>query len=761
MKRTVTRYAYNKLAQSFNEKIEHKTGELKYILAMFPYPSGVLHVGHLRNYALTDFFTRYYHLKGYKVLHPMGFDAFGLPAENAAIERKISPKEWTLNNIETMKKTMKNLNFLFDWDRLMATCDESYVGLQQKLFIEMWQKGIIIQKEDFVNWDPKENTVLANEQIDENGFGWRSGVKIEKRRIKQWFIKIKEFAEDLLNDLNGLDWPESIKKMQENWIGKQVGFNVDFHTKNGEIITLFVEKLDLLSRTVMIFVPLEISYALNAKQTIHNLNSKEKKEIETLLFQNREIKIFMDEKISSNIFITKEEDLRFISIENQNIDVCEIAKPHNNDFLDLNMLSHIEYKMKDWCISRQRYWGCPIPLIYCKSCGVVPAETPVILPENVSFQGKSLESNSDWLNVSCPQCGDLAKRETDTLDTFFDSSWYFLRFCSFDNMEEAWDKRVCPVDLYIGGAEHAVMHLLYARFFVKFFHNKIGFKEPFKKLINQGMVCMKSYFCKKNKQYYYPDEVIEKDGMFFVKVEGVLEQVIVGPVEKMSKSKKNCIQLDKSLETYGSDTLRFAILSDSPPEKTMEWNENAVRGCFKFISKIWDFVETIDTSIGDFEGDSMNEDNYLSSQSKNFIYLLENSVKLFAMNLYITNLRMFFDLLENQIIYLPQEQIQFKCGKSILKKYLIDFLICLWPVCPLLASNCLEKFNINLSLVDFPFGEAAASFTKIGIQINGKTRGELLVTDKNNVEKDAAKIVGLDQYIKVIYVEGKIINFII
>ena len=661
-----------------------------YVLEMWPYPSGKCHVGHLRNYSIGDVIARFFTAKDYNVLHPMGWDAFGLPAENAAIANKSHPGTWTYANIEVMKKQLKAIGLSYDWSREITSCDPKYYQHEQKFFIDLFHKGLAYQKESIVNWDPIDQTVLANEQV-ENGRGWRSGALVEKKYLKQWFLKITDYNEELLNDLDNLEgWPDNVKTMQRNWIGKSEGANFHFNViETAEKIEVYTTTPEAIFGATFVAVAYNHPFVNKVKKTpevqafidkcTHNSTSEsdiekaEKEAVFTEFFaehpfdKNIKLPIILanfvlmeygtgalygcpahdqrDFELTQvtpglaikNVILSNDASVKPVIASslslrcNLSYKPLEIATPAmqarndettayiyspddimiNSSFLDGMTVKEareaaikkfeelglgtrtINYRLRDWGISRQRYWGCPIPIIYCDKCGTLPVPTsdlPVELPEHISFDkpGNPLDHHPSWKYVNCPQCQGAATRETDTFDTFFESSWYFARFCN-THSDEMVDTKDCdywmPVDQYIGGVEHAILHLLYSRFFTKAMAD-VGYlnnREPFKNLLTQGMVLHATYKDKEGK-WLYPTDVEAKDGKFFHKITG--EEATQGKLEKMSKSKLNVVDLDLMLETYGADAIRMFVLSDSPAERDLEWSIAGIEGCRKFIARL-------------------------------------------------------------------------------------------------------------------------------------------------------------------------------
>ena len=636
-------------------------GNARYILEMFPYPSGKIHVGHARNYVLGDVLARHGWAKGREVLHPIGWDAFGLPAENAAFKHGVHPSVWTYKNAEEMAENLKKLGLSYDWSREIFSCDSDYYVHEQRMFLQFLKAGLVERKTAIVNWDPVEKTVLANEQVVD-GRGWRSGALVEQKPLAQWFLKITHFKESLLEDLNSLDdWPEKVKLMQKNWIGRSEGARVSFKVEGREeTIDVFTTRPDTLFGAS--FIGLSPDHPLAQALAKNNSNIQsflawcsdnraqalvddvvDKRAYATDLFTdhplwaNERLPVYIVSYVMMDygtgaIFGCPAHDSRDFEIAKQmDLPILPVIDPldaHdfnesayegegllvNSKFLDglsvkdakRRVVEELEaknrgrrevsWRLRDWGVSRQRYWGCPIPMIHCENCGPQPVpdqDLPVFLPEDVSFDvpGNPLDHHPSWKNVLCPKCGQEARRETDTLDTFFDSSWYFLRFCS-PHSKDAFDpeaaKAWMPVDQYIGGIEHAILHLLYARFFVRAL-KKSGYDvpcvEPFKRLFNQGMVGHKTFQDEKGR-WHYPSDVVETQKNVWVhKDTGA--PVTIGRIEKMSKSKCNVISIDSVVSEVGADATRFFLLSDTPPEKDMIWTKEGIEGSWRYISRIW------------------------------------------------------------------------------------------------------------------------------------------------------------------------------
>ncbi|MDA9598914.1 leucine--tRNA ligase, partial [Candidatus Pelagibacter sp.] len=643
-----------------------------YCLEMFPYPSGKIHMGHVRNYTIGDVLSRYKTLRGYNVLHPMGWDSFGMPAENAAKQNNLNPKNWTESNIKTMKSQLKQLGLSIDWDKEISTCSADYYKHQQKLFLELYDKGLVYRKESYVNWDPIDKTVLANEQVID-GKGWRSGAIVERKKLNQWFFKISNFSDELLKGLDTLnEWPEKVKTMQKNWIGKSLGCEIDFKIEGSKEINLikcFTTRPDTLFGfsflAVSIDHPLSKYYEDNSEfkdfkkecsktgtteesiaqatkigfktnllainpldnsikvpvyfanfvlmdygfgavfgcpahdQRDFDFAKKYKLEIKTVVKPDNENDNFIvkDEAYSGPGTLINSKFLDGLKVPSQSID--ETIK-----FLENKNLGEkkINYRLKDWGISRQRYWGCPIPIAYDEKNNIVKIpenQLPVKLPENVDINvnGNPLDAEDNWKKIIID--GKKCIRETDTLDTFVDSSWYFLRFCSANNKSLAFDKSDLdywmPVDQYIGGVEHAILHLLYSRFFMRAINLNnpdVKIVEPFKGLFTQGMVCHETYK-DGNNNWLSPDEIFSENGKDFFLKKNPKEKVKVGPSESMSKSKKNTIDPQNIINLYGADAVRFFILADSPPERDIQWSDEGMISAYKFIQKFWLLNEQI------------------------------------------------------------------------------------------------------------------------------------------------------------------------
>ncbi|MDA7445136.1 leucine--tRNA ligase, partial [Candidatus Pelagibacter ubique] len=650
--------------KSFSTKVD-KNKKKFYCLEMFPYPSGKIHMGHVRNYTIGDVLARFKALQGYNVLHPMGWDSFGMPAENAARQNNLDPKTWTESNIKTMRSQLKKLGLSIDWDKEISTCSPEYYKHQQEFFLHLYDKGLVYRKENYVNWDPVDQTVLANEQVVD-GKGWRSGAIVERKKLNQWFFNISKFSEELLQGLDGLDnWPNKVKVMQKNWVGKSFGCEVEFKVESEkpiESIKCYTTRPDTLFGFSFLALsvdhPLAKYYEEDKKfqefkkecsktgTTEESIASAEKLGFKTDLIavnpldKNMKVPVYfanfvlMDYGLGA-VFGCPAHDQRDLDFAKKyNLKIIPVVKPekdkdfeinneaytgegylYNSNFLDglkvpsesiIKTIEFLEknnlgkkktnYRLKDWGISRQRYWGCPIPMAYDENDqpikipkNMLPVELPEI--DKLSSTGNPLDSENEWKYFNLD--GKKYRRETDTLDTFVDSSWYFLRFCSPHNTNHGFTQEEVdywmPVDQYIGGVEHAILHLLYSRFFMQalsYKNDDFKLKEPFDGLFTQGMVCHETYKDQTN-SWLSPEEVTSEDGKEFYKKDNPSEKIIVGPTESMSKSKKNTIDPENIIKNYGADSVRLFILSDSPPEKDVQWSDQGMLASFKFVQKLW------------------------------------------------------------------------------------------------------------------------------------------------------------------------------
>ena len=824
---------------TFQSKIDH-TKKKFYCLEMFPYPSGRIHMGHVRNYTIGDVLARYKSMQGYNVLHPMGWDSFGMPAENAAKQNNLDPDEWTKKNINSMKSQLKKLGLSIDWDREISTCSPEYYKHQQLFFLDLYDKGLVYRKESYVNWDPVDETVLANEQVID-GKGWRSGAIVERKKLNQWFFKISDFSEELLRDLESLDqWPNKVKIMQKNWIGKSVGCEVEFKIKgNSEIKELkcFTTRPDTLFGFSFLALSIDhpiskyyekdenfILFKKNCSQTgttEESIAQAEKIGFKTNLTainpfdENMEVPVYFANFVLMDygfgaVFGCPAHDQRDLDFAlKYNLNVKTVVKPANEDnkykitdksysgpgemynskFLDglsapeesipeaIRILEKngigkkkINFRLKDWGISRQRYWGCPIPVAYNKNNEIVkiPKEKlPIKLPKNInlSTSGNPLDSQENWkkININGEEC----TLETDTLDTFVDSSWYFLRFCSPKNTEVGFDVEEAnywmPIDQYIGGVEHAILHLLYSRFFVRALKNKkkeeLNFTEPFLGLFTQGMVCHETYKDQKN-NWLSPEEIFSEDGKNFYKKLDQSEKVTVGPSESMSKSKKNTIDPEEIIKEYGADATRLFILSDSPPEKDVQWSDSGIAAAYKFVQKFWLLHNKIINNNKKFTTFN-NEIEEFTNQIINQINL---NLEKFRYNVLIANFHEIYNFL-NKI--LSKED----WGNNFVDNYL-KILKVMTPVIPHFTNECIGNLisekNLKWPKVDKKYLNIKKYI--IIVQINGKKRGlieteqqleqiELLRNIKNKT--DINKFFIEKEIGKVIFIKNKLINIIL
>ena len=807
-----------------------------YVLEMFPYPSGKIHMGHLRNYTIGDVTARFYKLNGFNVLHPMGWDSFGMPAENAAIENNVNPKDWTIKNIKNMKLQLMRIGLSIDWEREISTCDSDYYKHQQKIFIEFFKNGLVYKKDSFVNWDPVDKTVLANEQVID-GKGWRSGAAVEKKKLSQWFLNISKFSEELLSDLNQLEsWPEKVKLMQKNWIGMSEGAEITFKLCESILsIDVFTTRPETIFGAS--FIALSVEHPLSTKFSENEKflkfrnkclkmqetrdSIKEKIGFNTDLFaehpflKNEKIPIFFSNYVMINygngaIFgcpAHDERDYHFAKEYNipvkciikgkaQKLPYCETNETDiliNSDFLnEKNIIKakkiiikkieeskvgkkSVKFKLKDWGVSRQRYWGCPIPIIYRKDGKILTVEEnelPIRLPNDIELRsaGNPLENHPNWKKTKCPKTGMDAIRETDTLDTFFDSSWYFLRFCSPESTEEPFRNEELsywmPVDHYIGGIEHAILHLLYSRFFVralKFCGKKLP-KEPFKKLITQGMVCHETFRTKDNK-WIEPKNAIKENGAYWTNQDNKKIEIIKGRSEKMSKSKKNVVDPDSIVFTYGADTARLFMISDSPPEKDLEWSIDGIKAMKKYLEKIYDLLSSKFKFILTFQREKciFDEEKRAYEFTNETIYSFSEDVKNYRFNTAVAKLRE----LSNFLIREKLEGDLFNYCWSI-------YLRLIYIITPHFSQElvCESGSDQIIENIEWPQADLSkSSDTKvvIVIQINGKKKGIIKVDENIKKDKLVEIIIGnrsdhninINKTKKIIFVPNKIINFVV
>jgi len=830
-------WAKNKVFESKRDPKKKKF----YCLEMFPYPSGKIHMGHVRNYTIGDVLARFKSMQGFNVLHPMGWDSFGMPAENAARQNNLDPKKWTEQNIETMKSQLKKLGLSIDWSKEISTCSADYYKHQQLFFLELYDKGLVYRKENYVNWDPVDETVLANEQVID-GKGWRSGAIVERKKLNQWFFNISKFSDELLTGLDDLpEWPNKVKTMQKNWIGKSFGCEISFTIKNNADVkeikcfttrpdTLFgisflalstdhpiakfyendkefIKFKDECSKTGTTEESIAIAEKIGFKTNLTALNPLDAKQEVPVYFANF---VLMDYGFGA-VFGCPAHDQRDLDFAlKYKLKVKAVVKPINEDndfeikneaytgpglifnskFLDnlkvpeesiletIKILEDkkigskkINFRLKDWGISRQRYWGCPIPIAYNKNNEVVkiPKEKlPITLPENINLNttGNPLDHQKDWKKILID--GKECTKETDTLDTFVDSSWYFLRFCSANNTSYGFDiddlNYWMPVDQYIGGVEHAILHLLYSRFFVRALshdNDDLELTEPFKGLFTQGMVCHPTYKDKDN-NWLSPDEVFTNDGKKFFNKNKPSENVVVGPTESMSKSKKNTIDPEKIISEYGADAVRMFILSDSPPEKDVQWSEQGIIASYKFIQKFWTLHVMIKSQIKlNIEKNIKNFDKSIEEFTNQTINKINNNLEKFSYNVIIANLHEIYNFYSQA----------YKTECTNLNDNYIKILKVIFPVLPHFASECLS--DLTIEEIKWPVVNKdylKNSNYKIVVQINGKKRllfesnedlDETNLINKLREIKEIKKYIEKKDIFKTIFIKNKLINLII
>ena len=824
--------------KSFKSNV-NKNKKKFYCLEMFPYPSGKIHMGHVRNYTIGDVLSRYKSLQGYNVLHPMGWDSFGLPAENAAKQNKLDPEVWTEKNISVMKSQLKKLGLSIDWDREISTCSEDYYKHQQMFFLELYEKGLVYRKENFVNWDPVDETVLANEQVID-GKGWRSGAVVQRKKLNQWFFNISKFSNDLLEGLDKLkNWPNKVKVMQQNWIGKSFGCELSFKIEGDlpvDKIKCFTTRPDTLfgfsflalspdhpiakfyendpefvkfkeecSKTGTTEESMAIAEKIGFKTNLKAINPFKENEKVPVYFANF---VLMDYGFGAIFGCPGHDQRDFDFAMKYNLSIKTVVRPKdkvkfevtteafsgegiiiNSEFLDgleapgQSVLKAIEilkkrglgkekinFRLKDWGVSRQRYWGCPIPIAYNEKGEIKPIPKdllPVKLPKNLNLncKGNPLDNDKNWktLNIN----GKKYYRETDTLDTFVDSSWYFLRFCSPMNDDYGFDydeiNYWMPVDQYIGGVEHAILHLLYSRFFMRSIaqnNKKFKFKEPFEGLFTQGMVCHETYK-DENNNWRSPDEVDSMGENYFLK-NNPLSKIKVGASESMSKSKKNVIDPEDIINNYGADAVRFFILSDSPPEKDVQWSEQGMLSAYKFVQKFWVLHQKIKKNIKSDK--NTKEDHDLKKFTNQLIYKLNQNINNFSYNVIIANMHETYNFLLKHL----DKEINSKDLGECYKKILIIFS----PILPHLINECMEEMNFEKNLSWPLIEEKYLEDTKIDyvIQINGKKRS-LINAEKDLKQELLFELVKkdeiLDKYLKnlsvkkIIFVENRLMNILV
>jgi leucyl-tRNA synthetase len=823
-----------------------------YVLEMFPYPSGRIHMGHVRNYAMGDVVARYKRAKGFNVLHPMGWDAFGMPAENAAMERKTHPKSWTYANIEAMKKQLKSMGLSLDWAREIATCDPNYYRHQQKMFLDFVKAGLVERKQSKVNWDPVDHTVLANEQVID-GRGWRSGALVEQRELTQWFFKITDFSQELLDALDTLDrWPEKVRLMQKNWIGRSEGLLVRFMLDAATVpageseLEIFTTRPDTLFGAKFLAIapdhPLASAAAKkNAKLAAFieeckhrgtsqaEIDTAEKMGFDTGVRAAHPFDpawklpvyvanfILMDYGTGA-IFGCPAHDQRDLDFVNKyglgntpvvcpeeqdpaTFVVTDVAydgdgRMINSRFLDGMTIAQakeevakrlesetrgniavgkrqVNFRLRDWGISRQRYWGCPIPIIHCSACGVVPVpkkDLPVVLPEDVTFDkpGNPLDRHATWKHVACPKCGGNATRETDTMDTFVDSSWYFARFTD-PWIDQPTDRKLAdhwmPVDQYIGGIEHAILHLLYSRFFTRAMKKTghVGLSEPFAGLFTQGMVVHETYKTKEG-AWAAPAEIriegVDDDRKAYLLTTG--EEVAIGGIEKMSKSKRNTVDPDDIMETYGADTARWFMLSDSPPERDVNWTEDRVQGAGRFVRRVWRFACDVNGLLATAKpaAERGAKATQIRKIAHKALAAYSENVEHLRFNVCVAQVYDMMNQLEAELKEATNDgkQVPDADAAAALVEAANILVALIAPMMPHLAEECWAALGHTSLVSQAPWPEIEAALLventiTLPVQVNGKKRADVTVArDASNGDIEAA-VLAIDAVQKAL--EGK------
>ncbi|STZ08266.1 Leucine--tRNA ligase [Moraxella caprae] len=827
----------------------------RYMLSMFPYPSGKLHMGHVRNYAITDVLSRYYRQKGYDVMQPMGWDAFGLPAENAAIDNEVAPHAWTMSNIEHMRGQLKSLGLSIDWSREFATCNPDYYKWEQWLFLQLYKKGLVYKKLSTVNWDPVDNTVLANEQVID-GRGWRSGAVVEKRDIPMYYFKITDYADELLDDLKLLEnkWPKQVLTMQHNWIGKSHGMELDFtYELNGQAdkLTVFTTRPDTIMGVSYLAVSAEhplAQYASRQNEKIaefcrlckqgsvaeSELAKAEKVGMDTGLFAKHPVTgedvaiwvanyVLMSYGSGAVMGVPAHDERDFEFAKKYNLEIKPViefkGKEYSTDawqdwYSDKNGVcvnsgvldgmdkdtasakilevvgdkanATIQYRLRDWGVSRQRYWGCPIPMINCQYCGTVPvpeSDLPVVLPTDVvpDGRGNPLKSIPEFVNCTCPKCGQPAERETDTFDTFVESSWYAQRFTTpHDDTQmvgrQGADKWL-SVNQYVGGIEHAILHLLYARFFHKVMRDEglVGGSEPFECLLAQGMVLAGTFYREKadgSKSYYFPYEVEVRGNEAVLIADG--EPVTIGKIEKMSKSKNNGVDPQTIMGEYGADTVRLYTMFTAPADQTLEWSDSALKGPYNFVKKVWRLADEHLTAIGNVEKSALDVANHS----------LSKSAKALRRKTHETIARIDTALGEHLALNTPVSSLMELANDigafdvadggdlAVRHEAIITLLTILSLYAPHVGEHLLEVFGFDSRTLTFPTLDKSALVSDsivMAVQVNGKVRGEIDVptgTDNDTIKQMALSHEGVAKFItgepkKVIVVPNKLVSVVV
>lgn len=827
----------------------------RYMLSMFPYPSGKLHMGHVRNYAITDVLSRYYRQKGYDVMQPMGWDAFGLPAENAAIDNEVAPHAWTMSNIEHMRGQLKSLGLSIDWSREFATCNPEYYKWEQWLFLQLYKKGLVYKKLSTVNWDPVDNTVLANEQVVD-GRGWRSGALVEKRDIPMYYFKITDYADELLDDLKLLEnkWPKQVLSMQQNWIGKSHGMELDFSYKvdgQADKLTVFTTRPDTVMGVSYLAVSAEhplAQYASRQNEKIaefcklckqgsvaeSELAKAEKMGMDTGLFAKHPITgddvaiwvanyVLMSYGSGAVMGVPAHDERDFEFAKKYGLPIKQViefkGKEYSTDtwqdwYGDKNGVcinsgvldgmgkdaasakileiardkanATVQYRLRDWGVSRQRYWGCPIPMINCEYCGTVPVpeqDLPVVLPTDVvpDGRGNPLKSLPEFVNCTCPKCGQPAERETDTFDTFVESSWYAQRFTTpHDDTQMVGHQGVSkwlPVNQYVGGIEHAILHLLYARFFHKVMRDEglVQADEPFENLLAQGMVLAGTFYREKadgSKTYYFPYEVEVRGNEAILMADG--EPVSIGKIEKMSKSKNNGVDPQTIMGEYGADTVRLYTMFTAPADQTLEWSDSALKGPYNFIKKVWRLADEHLTAIGDVDEAILKVSGHG----------LSKSAKALRRKTHETIAKIDAALGEHLALNTPVSSLMELANDigafgvaddgdlAVRHEAMVTLLTILSLYAPHVGEHLLETFGFDSRSLMFPTLDKSALTSDsvvMAVQVNGKVRGEIEVptgTDNDTIKQMAVQHESVAKFItgepkKVIVVPNKLVSVVI
>ncbi len=836
--------------------VEDPHKEKFYCLSMFPYPSGRLHMGHVRNYTIGDVISRYQRMRGKNVLQPMGWDAFGLPAENAAIQNKVPAAKWTYENIGYMRNQLKRMGFAYDWARELATCRPEYYRWEQWLLTKLFDKGLMYKRMAEVNWDPVEQTVLANEQVDSEGRGWRSGALVERREIPHWFLKITDYAEELLEEIDNLEgWPEEVRKMQRDWIGRSEGLEVDFQVeRSNEPLRIYTTRPDTLFGVTFMAVAAAHPLALESAKDNPELGKfidecrrtgTSEAALETMEkrgmrigrnainpLNGEAVPIFAANYVlmsygTGAIMAVPAHDFRDHEFARDNgLEIRQVVSPADGSEVNVQEEAYVSYdivtvnsdqfsglsfkdafdqigewvekrgigervvryRLRDWGISRQRYWGCPVPIIHCDKCGEVPvpeSDLPVVLPEDVAHvgHGSPLTRMPEFLDTTCPRCGGKAQRETDTLDTFVESSWYYARFACRDNDGAMLDERAnywVPVDQYVGGIEHAVLHLLYARFFHKLMRDAglVDSDEPFTNLLTQGMVVAETYYREKNgKVTYYAPADVETTHDAKGKVTGAKlktdgKPVEVGRVEKMSKSKNNGVDPQTMIDRYGADTVRLYMMFTSPPDQKLEWSDAAVEGAFRFLKRLWKLVHA---HVQQKSPPKLNADK-LGDEQRNLRRKIHETIAKVSDDVgrrytFNTAIAAVMELVNA----LARSEDKTPTGRAIMQEGLDAVVLLLAPIVPHASHMLWRELGHKSVIIDeaWPVADDAAierDTIDLVVQVNGKLRGHIQVSksaDRRTIETEALENSNVQRFVegkairKLIVVPGKLVNVVV